>query len=98
MDLSKQNIKSKILSNKEILEKYEVSSIALFGSYARNTPRKNSDIDLLVEFSRPTYRNYIGLLEELSALFDKKIDLVCKNALKEKIKPYILEDAEWLNI
>lgn len=55
-----------------------------------------SDIDFLIEFKDPTFRNYIGLLSELEKLFHRKVDLVCKDALKQRIKPYILGEAEWL--
>ena len=38
----------------ELLEQYGVASLAIFGSTARNEATECSDIDLLVEFNRPT--------------------------------------------
>ena len=93
---TKEMIKDILLKNYPILKKYKVKSIALFGSYVRGKQVKKSDIDLLVEFEEPTFRNYMGLLSDLENIFHKKIDLVCRDALKERIKPYILREAEWI--
>ncbi|MBL7075727.1 nucleotidyltransferase family protein [candidate division KSB1 bacterium] len=92
--MTKEEIKRIIRYHKEILEEYKVKSIALFGSYVRNDQKEDSDIDFLIEFNQPTFRNYIGLLSELKKIFGENTDLVCKDALKERIKPYILKEAE----
>ncbi len=94
--MTKEEIKNKILAHREILDKYSVKSIALFGSYARNEQERESDIDFLIEFKKPTFRNYVGLLSDFKRIFREKIDLVCKDALKQRIRPYILKEAQWL--
>lgn len=92
--MTKEEIKIIIRMHKEILKKYKVTYIALFGSYVRDEQREDSDIDLLVEFEKPTFRNYMGVLSEFKKLFGKNTDLICKDGLKERIKPYILKEAE----
>ena len=92
--MSKSEIKDRIRKNADIAKKYGIKSLAIFGSYARGEEREGSDIDILVEFSEPTFRNYIGCLREYEAIFDHKVDLVCKDSLKEKIKHIILDEAE----
>lgn len=94
--MTKEDIKNKILINKPMLDKYKVKSIALFGSFVRNEQTKNSDIDFLVEFQKPTFDNYIGLRDGLKKLLRHKVDLVSKKALKVRIRQYILKEAEWL--
>lgn len=94
--MGKKEVKNKILKNGDIFKKYQVRNLAIFGSFARNQQRKNSDIDFLVDFDNATFDNYMGLWKELKRLFRRKIDLISKSALKEKIKPHILKDAEWL--
>lgn len=94
--MTKEEIKDKILKNKEMLGTYRINSIALFGSFVREEQTGRSDIDFLVDFAEPTFRNYIGLLSKLKELFGDNVDLVCKDALKDRIKPYILQEAEWL--
>ena len=92
--MTKDDIKKIVRDNKSILDKYKVTYIALFGSYVRNEQRQDSDIDFLVEFKEPTYRNYIGFRSEMEKLLGENIDLVCRDALKPRIKPYILPEAE----
>jgi uncharacterized protein len=92
--MTKESIKSKVLQDEEKIRRFDIKSLALFGSYARGDERDESDIDFLVEFEKPTFRNYIGLLAELEDLFQKKVDLVCKDGLRERIRPFILSEAE----
>ena len=48
--MTKEDIKKVLIANREILKKYKVKSIALFGSYARNEQKEESDIDFLEDF------------------------------------------------
>ena len=57
----------------------------IFGSYSREDESKKSDIDVLVKFSpkvRMTLLKYIHLMNELSMITGKKIDLVEEGQLK----------------
>jgi len=48
----------------EIQQRFGVRSLGLFGSYARDEARPDSDVDLLVEFEVPiTFLGYMGLIE-----------------------------------
>ena len=91
-----KSIEQTIQSNIEQIRTYSVISLALFGSYSRQEQDETSDIDFLINFENNTFRNYINLKNFLESLFNKKIDLVCENSLKEMIKPYILKEAKWL--
>ncbi|MBI5326556.1 MAG: nucleotidyltransferase family protein [Ignavibacteriae bacterium] len=93
-----QNIKiiDLIYKNIEQVKSYDIYSLALFGSYAKNEESELSDVDIIVNFKKNTFRNYIGLKYFLEDLFGKKVDLVCENSIKPFLKPYILEDAKWL--
>jgi len=66
--MTKDDIKKIVRDNKAIVDRYKVTYIALFGSYARNEQRQDSDIDFLIEFENPTFRNYIGFLSEMKRL------------------------------
>lgn len=61
-----------------LLEKYDMRSASLFGSYARNEADENSDIDLLLE-GNPGFRplNVFGVAEDLFRLSGKRVD-VCE--------------------
>ena len=58
--------------------------------------RPDSDIDLLVEFlpkAEVGLVEHAGLMLDLERLLGRKVDLVSKNALKPRIRPYVLADA-----
>jgi len=78
----------------EIKEKFKVKEIGIFGSQIKGKAKKESDIDILVEFQEgyKTFDNYMELKFFLEDLFKCKVDLVLKSALKERIKPYILSE------
>lgn len=94
--MNKKITKKKILAilkqNRERLyKKYNVISMALFGSFARDEANNNSDIDILVDIE-PSFENLYNLKGELEDIFETKVDLVTKNALRSFIKQEIDKD------
>lgn len=78
------------LHRQELRTRYGVASIALFGSYARDEARPDSDVDLLVEFERPpTFLGYMDLVDHLEQLFGTRVDLATPNKLKPRARPYV---------
>ncbi len=78
---------------KFLAENYGVLSIGLFGSYARDEAREDSDIDIAVEIKSDNKAdNYFGLLHYLEDTLHKKIDLGIESNLKEIVKPYVKEE------
>ena len=78
----------------DILNKYPVSKAAIFGSFARGEENKNSDIDILIETSRPVLMFVILKIEkELGQITNRKIDIVEYSAIKQSIKQRILNEA-----
>lgn len=69
---------------------YPVKEIGLFGSYSDDTFSDDSDIDLLVELEKPIGWKFLTLGIYLEKVFNKKIGLVTKNALREQMKDRIL--------
>ena len=76
--------------NKEnFLKKYNISTITLFGSYARGENRKDSDIDILYSLQegyKLTFDKYIEFENELKKAFNTKIDLINEKKLNPLIK------------
>lgn len=57
-------------------EEYAIDTLAIFGSYARNTQQPTSDIDILVSFHiTPGLLKYISLEQDLSDLLGVPVDL-----------------------
>jgi|SRR3989344_3368605 len=72
---------------------YRIQYLGLFGSVARGTDKKNSDIDLLVKFrTPPSLIEYIRLEENLSQKLGKKVDLVSMGGVSFELKPFITRD------
>ena len=78
-------------------EKYNISEIGIFGSYARGEERTESDVDILVEYYKtPDFFKFLDLEDELEKLFNKPIDLVSKPALKPLIRDQILKETIYI--
>lgn len=77
---------------KELQERFKIKEIGIFGSFVRNEQKKRSDVDILVEFDKgyKTFANYMDLKFFLEEILKTKVDLVLKNAIKERIKEKIL--------
>nr|WP_319539085.1 nucleotidyltransferase family protein [uncultured Methanospirillum sp.] len=73
-------------------ERFGIATIGIFGSYVRGEERVDSDVDVLVTFQsgKKAFENYMDCKFYLEDLFGKNVDLVIKDTLKERIKPYIL--------
>lgn len=94
MKLSQKQIENIIVNNKELLEKeYHVERLGLFGSVARGEETTASDVDVLVDFSKPIgFFKFIELEEFLSNQLGRKVDLVTRAALKPMIRDEILSE------
>ena len=62
--------------------RYGVEKIALFGSFAQNTADETSDIDLLVQLSRPLGFEFVQLADYLESKLGRSVDLVTFDSLK----------------
>ncbi|MEM8604830.1 MAG: nucleotidyltransferase family protein [Cyanobacteria bacterium P01_H01_bin.121] len=75
------------------LEALGVKSLDVFGSVARNQAKVDSDVDFLVEFSRPV--GFFGLFEVqhyLESILNRAVDLGTVKALKAHLQEPILQD------
>ena len=68
----------------ELTQKYFVNSIGLFGSIVRDDFTDKSDVDIIVDFSKPIGIEFIDLANYIESKLSKKIDLVSKNGVKPK--------------
>lgn len=77
-------------SKPELQARFQVTSLALFGSTARDTATSDSDIDVLVAFDGPaTSKRYFGVQFYLEDLLGCPVDLVTEKALRPELRPYI---------
>jgi hypothetical protein len=73
----------KIKSQRDYLSaEFGVEKIGLFGSVAAGADDESSDVDIVVEFSRPMGLKFVTLVEYLEAILGRKVDLVTKDGLE----------------
>lgn len=90
--MTKSEILDYLISHKtELREKFGVVKIGLFGSFARDEQREDSDIDLAIEIEKDkkSLKNFFGLKRELETQFGKRIDLGIETALKPIVKAQV---------
>lgn len=87
--MNRKDILDFLAQNKLFLQqKYNVSKIGLFGSYAVDKQTDNSDIDILVSMPS-SFDNYYDLKEFLEANLHHKVDLGLDKSIRELIKKSI---------
>lgn len=78
-------------------EHYHVETLGVFGSYVRGEQTEESDVDLLVTFSKtPDLLEFVGLANYLEDVLGVKVDLSMRDALKRYLAPYILREVEYV--
>jgi hypothetical protein len=79
------------------LRRFGVKRCGVFGSFVRDEPQDQSDVDILVEFepSQKTFDHFIHLAFFLEDLFGRKVDLITTESLSPYIGPHILREVEY---
>lgn len=92
--MNKHDILDFLKSHKqELHNRFGVLRIGLFGSYARDEQREDSDIDISVEMQSPNmFRSFFGLKAYLEDHLDKPVDLGLEGSLKPAAKASIQQD------
>jgi len=78
----------------EFKEKYGVTKIGLFGSYARGESTAASDVDIAIEMlnEKKSLHSFFSLKRELEKAFGTKVDLGIESTLKPIAKERILRE------
>ena len=98
--LDRNKIMQVFENNSDKLRVYGIKQIGLFGSYARDEQKEDSDVDIIVDFEegKLNFRNYMGLALFLEDLLNKRVDLVIQKDLREEIRPNVMEDVKYAPI
>ncbi len=95
--LTAQAIQQLLAEHKtQLLQKYPLTKMAIFGSYARGEQRMNSDVDVLVEFNQPIGIRFIDLATDLENILQTKVDLVCNKDLRPQFFATIQPDLRYV--
>lgn len=98
--MNQQSILNELRAQLPMLqEKYFVTKMAIFGSFARNEATDHSDIDILVQLTPPV-NEYMQTKEALRnyliQLFNRKVDLANPRSLKPHFRERILQQAVYV--
>lgn len=80
-----------------LAQRFGVTEISLFGSFARDQATDDSDVDILVRFDAPpNWQRYFGAQGYLEDLLKRPVDLATNQDLRIEIRPYV--EREVINV
>lgn len=91
----RDEVVERLQSHPDIMERFGVRSMALFGSVVRDEARPMSDIDLMVDFlpGRPGgLFAYVELKHALEGLLGRPVDLITSGNIKPRLRRRILDE------
>jgi len=92
--MERDQILALLKSRRRQLKKFGIHSLSVFGSVARDQARKNSDVDILVDFEKPVgLFEYARLKMYLEDILGRQVDLVTPEALRKELREDILREA-----
>ncbi len=101
-----ENIQLRQMTSTEIIEELSrhrgqlrrlgLRKLGLFGSYERGSAGPGSDLDFLADFTDVSFDAYMDTKFFLEDLFHCPVDLVLEHNLKPRLRPYILNEVEYV--
>ncbi|HEY5600430.1 MAG TPA: nucleotidyltransferase family protein [Candidatus Manganitrophaceae bacterium] len=76
----------------ELVRRYAVKRLALFGSYARGDQRDDCDVDVLVEVDPAIGLGFVELAERIEGALGVRAEVVSRRAIKPRYWEVIQED------
>jgi predicted nucleotidyltransferase len=81
----------------ELKSRFNVTRIGIFGSYARGTAKKNSDLDVLVKLSEPIgLFEFVGLKYYIEEITSLKSDVVTVDSVRPEFRKNIDDEVIFL--
>ncbi len=92
--MNRQQVLNILRQHKPILEeRFGVTELTLFGSFARDQATEDSDVDVIVKFNGPaTSKGYFGTVRYLEELLGRTVDLATEKSLRDEIRPFVERD------
>ena len=88
MNIETINALERAIKDENLLSKYELEKIGVFGSFARG--EQANDIDFYIDVDNYDVRNLINLKKDIEKITEKKVDIM----LKKYANPIILHRAK----
>lgn len=92
--MTRSEILQMLAVHRDDLTRMGVKTLAVFGSVARDEARRDSDVDILVEFrDSATFNGYMDLKFFLEDLLGRPVDLVTRKSIRPRLKTQIEREA-----
>jgi hypothetical protein len=91
--MSRDEVLVKLRALKPWLEEQGIARVRLFGSYARDEARPDSDVDLIVEITKPLGLRFFGIERELSEKLGAHVELSTESSLHRIVLREALAEA-----
>lgn len=92
--MNKQQVLDALNAHRDRLDEFAVEALFLFGSVARDEATAESDVDVLVEFSRPVgLFTLLGLKAYLEELLGCSVDVGTPSSLRPHLRETVLREA-----
>jgi predicted nucleotidyltransferase len=88
MNIETINALERAIKDEDLLKKYNLDKIGVFGSFARG--EKANDIDFYIDMEDYNVKNLLSLKKDLEKITEKEVDIM----LKKYANPIILYRAE----
>lgn len=97
---NKKELIGRILASQEELRTYGIKQLGIFGSFARNEARENSDVDFFINFDieYKTLKNFVRLSHYLQDITGRKVEIVTPQSLNKFIGKYIIQEVEYVSL
>ena len=80
----------------ELVKRFSVKRIGVFGSMARDEHEAASDVDIVVDLAEPTFDHYMDLKFFLEEVLGREVDLLMADAVKPRLKPTTLQETVYV--
>ena len=96
---TKEHVFTLLQDHAHQIRQFGVKRLGLFGSFVRQQPNAESDVDILVEFAPEckTFDTFMQLAAFLEDLFEHCVELVTTESLRPYIGPHILQEIEHID-
>ena len=97
---TKRDLLERLRERREDITSLGVERLGVFGSFARDEPTVESDVDLFVEFA-PGMKNFdrfMALAHLLEDALQRRVELLTPESLSPYIGPHILREVEYVEI
>ncbi|HEV7353828.1 MAG TPA: nucleotidyltransferase family protein [Brevundimonas sp.] len=92
--MTRDELLTRLRELKPWLEEQGIVNLRLFGSYARDEAGPDSDVDLLVDLSKPLGLRFYSLAEDIQDSLGLSVDLLTSNGLRNPhLKAAVMRDA-----